>query len=644
MSGVGHFRRVGSVRPSHLMFTGGVGALVDLPNFSVMVKGIDHWSYAGVPDPVIEEPRLRKAVNRALRRYGPNQVSELRAAPWIPGTDTDPKGYAARIGVPVTPFPQWLRCTACNELASLGSGKWGFENQNPRRPDEARFYHENCYRKKKGRKPLAVAARFALACTKGHLDEFPYTEFVHEGRACPDTTYPTLRMRDNGGNLAANVSLECLVCKKAKRNIRDAMGDKGRENLPRCRGRHPQFDGVYDNCDAQPYLLVVGASNQWFPVALSALALPDTGTDSLRKLVEERWPDLEDFEDEAEIAMFAKKSKHHRYLRDYEPGQVWQAISAYRAALSGEEGEGEQPPGPPDLLTPEWQVLSAAKTADPTEDFALVDATLSGPLSTVFSQVRQVERLREVRALIGFTRLDAPDPEDPGLVTRVDVGRREHGWVPASEVRGEGLFLRVDDQLIEQWEKRVASSAALAAHAAAFGRFREHRRSDRIQDNSDPMQGWPGSRYIALHTLSHLLIRTIAMECGYNSASLAERIYSGDAEERRTGILIYTAVPDSEGTLGGLVSLADPDASTGENRLARIVRMALHKAGRCSSDPLCGERLPQAPEDFLHGAACHSCLFVSETTCERGNRFLDRRFITPLAGDTEPLALIPDFK
>ena len=158
------------------------------------------------------------------------------------------------------------------------------------------------------------------------------------------------------------------------------------------------------------------------------------------------------------------------------------------------------------------------------------------------------------------------------------------------------------------------------------------------------MQGWPGSRYIALHKLSHLLIRTIAMECGYNSASLAERIYSGDAEERRTGILIYTAVPDSEGTLGGLVSLADQDPSTGENRLARIVRMALYKAGRCSSDPLCGERLPQAPEDFLHGAACHSCLFVSETTCERGNRFLDRRFITPLAGDTEPLALIPDFK
>ncbi|SFD73245.1 DUF1998 domain-containing protein [Streptomyces aidingensis] len=643
MSG-GYFRRVGAVRPSHLMFTGGVGALVDLPNFSVMVKGLDHWNYAGVPDQLIEEPRLRRAVNRALGRYGSDQVTELRRAPWIPGTDTDPKGHAARVGVPVSPFPQWLRCTACNELASLGSGKWGFENHNPRRPHEARFFHENCPRKRRGHKPLAVAARFALACLNGHLDEFPYTEYVHEGRACPDTTYPTLRMRDHGGNVAANVTLECLVCKKARRNIRHVLGDKGRAGLPRCRGRHPHFDGVYETCDQQPYLLVVGASNQWFPVTLSALALPDTGTDSLRKLVEDRWPDLEDFENEAEIAMFARKSKHHRYLRDYEPGQVWQAIRAYRAALSGGDGDkDEQPPARPDLLTPEWQVLSAAKAPDPTEDFALVDTSPGEPLTSVFAQVRQVERLREVRALTGFTRLDAPDPENPAQVMRVDLGRRERGWVPASEVRGEGLFLRVDEVLVAQWEQRVASSKALAAHAAAFARFREHRRSERLKGDFDPMQGWPGGRYIALHTLSHLLIRTIAMECGYNAASLAERIYAGDDGERRTGILIYTAVPDAEGTLGGLLSLADQDPATGENRLTRIVRTALHQAGRCSSDPLCGERLPQAPEDFLHGAACHACLFVSETTCERGNRFLDRRFITPLAGDAEPLALIPRF-
>jgi hypothetical protein len=148
------------------------------------------------------------------------------------------------------------------------------------------------------------------------------------------------------------------------------------------------------------------------------------------------------------------------------------------------------------------------------------------------------------------------------------------------------------------------------------------------------MAHWPGPRYIVLHTLSHLLIRTIALECGYSGASLAERIYSTTGDDPRAGILIYTAVPDAEGTLGGLVSLAEP--ATWD----RLLQRALGAARRCSSDPLCAERLPQAPADFLHGAACHVCLFVSETTCERGNRFLDRRFVVPI--DDPKLALVPD--
>jgi hypothetical protein len=146
------------------------------------------------------------------------------------------------------------------------------------------------------------------------------------------------------------------------------------------------------------------------------------------------------------------------------------------------------------------------------------------------------------------------------------------------------------------------------------------------------MRGWPGPRYIALHTLSHLLIRTIALECGYNSASLSERVYAGGTDDPRGGILIYTAVPDAEGALGGLASLGEPEI------LERLVRRALAEAQRCSSDPMCAERLPQPPADFLHGAACHVCLFVSETTCERGNRFLDRRFVVPV--DDPKLALL----
>ena len=189
-----------------------------------------------------------------------------------------------------------------------------------------------------------------------------------------------------------------------------------------------------------------------------------------------------------------------------------------------------------------------------------------------------------MRALTGFTRLDAPDPEDPDLVTRAPLARDRPAWVPASEVRGEGIFLRIDPALMATWEDRVRDSNVVREHMEAFKRFRTNRYSDRLRTDFDPLHGWPGPRYIALHTLSHLLIRTISLECGYSSASLSERIYSG---QDQGGILIYTAVPDAEGTLGGLVSLAEPEP------LTRIIQRALHDAQRCSSDPLCAERLPE---------------------------------------------------
>jgi hypothetical protein len=200
-------------------------------------------------------------------------------------------------------------------------------------------------------------------------------------------------------------------------------------------------------------------------------------------------------------------------------------------------------------------------------------------------------------------------------------------------VRGEGIFLRLPDDLLNRWVDRVSDTDAMRKHRDAYAQFRKNRYSDRVQGPFDPMMHWPGERYIALHTVSHLLIRTISLECGYSSASLSERIYAGTYDDPRSGILIYTAVPDAEGTLGGLVSQAEPE------RLVRLTRRALRDALRCSSDPLCAERLPQPPADFLHGAACHVCLFVSETTCERGNRFLDRRFVVPV--DEPELALFP---
>jgi hypothetical protein len=200
-------------------------------------------------------------------------------------------------------------------------------------------------------------------------------------------------------------------------------------------------------------------------------------------------------------------------------------------------------------------------------------------------------------------------------------------WVPAAEMRGEGIFLRLREDLVGAWEERVEEHEHLDALRQAYVRFRRNRGQD--------ASGWPPARYWALHTLSHLLIRQLSLDCGYSSASLTERIYFGAPEAPAAGILIYTAASDSEGTLGGLVAQGE----TG--RLESLFEHALQGARWCSSDPLCAERSPTEPEEFIHGAACHACLFLSETTCERGNRFLDRSLVVPVGTDPA-LAILPE--
>ncbi len=636
----GHFhRRVGSARPSHLMYTAGIGSLVDMPNFSVLVKGLESWNYGGLVDYVIDEPRLRTAVNRRLQLYGNTQVNELRSAPWLQGDDSDPKGWHAQgVGVPVTPFPQWLRCTSCNLLAPIDSETFTLHNSNPRTPHEARFVH-TCGRG--NRKSLAVTARFTLVCTNGHLDEFPYTHFVHHGQECAKATRPTLKMTDHGGNQTANVTLECRVC-HAKRNIREAMGERGAAELPRCRGRHPHLSSFSsDGCDAPATLMVAGASNQWFPLTMSALALPPAPGTGIDKLIEDRWNELQVLVS-PEVFAAVSSLPQYGYLKEYDRDALLAAIQTRLVGSSSDSSDAGQPKETvPDLLGPEWEVLAGRKLPTPTDDFTLDEAEVSAPTSELFAAVRQVQRLREVRAQIGFTRLDAPDPDNPDIARPVRLWRSSTNWVPASEVRGEGIFLRIRDDVLDPWAERMQKSDVMTAHREAYARFRSNRRSGRLANDAefDATAGWCGERYLALHTLSHALIRTIALECGYSSASLAERIYAGDEDNPRTGILLYTAVPDSEGTLGGLVALAEP------RHFDRILRRALRDAARCSSDPLCAERLPHSPADYLHGAACHACLFVSETTCERGNRFLDRRFLVPLGEATDeiftPQALRP---
>ncbi|VVP44815.1 hypothetical protein PS865_05056 [Pseudomonas fluorescens] len=598
---------VGSVRPSQLLWTYGPGALIDLPNVSVITSGIDIWEKDRC-QPLIEN-RLLAAVQKVL---GP-QVESLRMPPFTKGDSVDPFSAEANVGVPVRPFPRWLRCVKCGLLSPYDSGL--FELKESRyRPEATRFVHQGC-RGSKGDQPAkdadAVPARFLLACKNGHLDDFPWQWFVHSG---PRDCIGTLRFYESGASLQTeNLWVKCDTC-GAARNMAQAFGRIGKENLPGCRGRHPHLDQFELDCDAEPRAVLLGATNSWFPISLSALAIPQA-KDGLAQLVEDGWSFFGDLDEPEEVLLtikLLKKTGSLPGIDQYSAEAIWAAIEAYRSG--GDEGVTEA-----DIKGPEWRVLIEPSPVNDYPHFMSEAVGVPNGFQGKISRVLLLKRLREVNALLGFTRVEAPDDSGGGGTGPIQapLSRTKPDWVPANQVHGEGIFIQFDEQSIAEWEQ---GAEVQAADVSLRGGHKGWRNSRHLRP---PEDGYPGARYVMLHTLAHLLIRELALECGYNAASIRERIYAEVSEEgNQCGFIIYTAAADSDGTLGGLVELGKPE------NLERLLVQALRRARICSSDPLCAEHDPQKDRS-LHAAACHACSFVAETSCECGNRYLDRAMVVP---------------
>jgi hypothetical protein len=222
-------------------------------------------------------------------------------------------------------------------------------------------------------------------------------------------------------------------------------------------------------------------------------------------------------------------------------------------------------------------------------------------------------------ALIGFTRLEAAMPDIHGEydadVTRAGLAA-EPQWFPAVENRGEGVFVQLRTTAVRDWLKQQPVLERLKSLVAGHERWSAERKSKRT---------FPGGPYVLLHTLSHLLIQSLAMRCGYPASSIRERIYADDPNGRY-GLLLYTGTSDAEGTLGGLVQ----QARYIEDHLAQ----ALRTGSLCSHDPICAQHAPGESLEgrWLHGAACHGCALVAETSCEMRNDYLDRALVVPTLG------------
>lgn len=569
--------RVGKLRPTQVISQHGPGAIVDLPKLSVVIAGLDRWSPHETRDR-IGEPRLEAFLG-------------------VEGLFRPPSG-----GVPSYVFPEWLVCPhrGCRLLAPKDEFDWiGFPSGEFR-----------CRRSERhnGRPIVAVfPARFMTACPGGHLDDFPWNDWLHRGESRCEGP---LQLNDLGRSGSVNdLLVRCEACKS--RRSMSGVFDPGA--LEGCSGRRPWL-GLSDyetGCTDRPRVILRGASNAYFAVVASALSIPPY-SEPIQMAIEPFRERLRTLDTPNKITLASELGLLGDLLDWYSSEKV---LAAAQTRSLGTER----------LRPAEYRVfLDPPEPAQPPHEFEVRHVGVPhGAEASSLATVAEATRLREVRALRGFTRIESG--VDIGELADVaelhpdmaPIGPRYATWRPAVELRGEGIFVALDQQAVEAWENESRTVQQAERLSASFTEYQANR--------SATTRPFPGMRYVLLHSLAHALIRRLCLDAGYSSSALRERIYSATGDEPMAGLLIYTASSDSEGSLGGLVDQAVPE------RFGEVLVDALRDAQLCAQDPLCGAG-ELSGHAGLNGAACHACLLLAETSCEASNRFLDRSVLVETLG------------
>ena len=593
------------LQPSAVVSTFGPGSVVDFRAdggaVSGIAAGLEEWDSSFYPPGLANGQVTYEA--RLQKRLG---VDGFRTPPVIrePRTkneDPDKRRLAA------VRFPRWLHCTSCNMIKP--EGRWASD------PGKAYRYCAECTENSYGdRKVFVVPVGFVMACKKGHIDDFPWDFWVGHKKDCPNLNrdnpdrHQGLLLQAKGPGLAGLI-VSCPKC-GAERSMDNVFTQKTWESGPKCRGRRPWLADGKETCGEAQYAVQRGASNLYFPVTESALSIPPW-SDRLQESLGTWWRSLVDLDDpsrlEDYIDLHKKDFKHTLDEFDLSPAELADAV---RPRLSSYDDARAD-----DLRPEEYRQFTApsGRAQTPDQDFEIRREAISDEIKPWISYVVRAVRLREVRAIRGFTRINPPGDSDSPDVAQ--LSKEPLDWLPAIEVRGEGIFLALNKKRLSRWECRED----VQERVRECERAREQDWKERYGDDAKPSHRIT-PRYMLCHTLSHVLMRQLTLECGYSSAALQERIYAGTGDDDMAGLLIYTAAPDSDGTLGGL------ERQGKAGRIEGILQRAIEAVEWCSSDPLCITDMMGAVSNYSH-SVCHACCLAPETSCEAFNNFLDRAFL-----------------
>jgi hypothetical protein len=605
------------IRRSQLISPFGIGAIVDFPNDeSLMTCGLDVWPSATAPCPteflVIEE-RLQRRLKIAHFRLPPDF---REPAPGV---------RLPNMRMPFVNFPRWHYCPRCGGMEQLGL--YGSLQKCNGPSFEGGL---SCSSLQQYKRPTLLPVRFVAVCpASAHIQDFPFLEWVHRD---PSTHTASCTLRLRAGRSAASLSGVTISCKCGQsQTMANAFSEHALASINvRCCGHRPwlgEIMGTTDQCGGELNVVQRGASNVYFSHTASSIYLPLWAERARRPVIDVLetpgiWEHLKNGLVDGKIDMGRCESicvaKKLPGLNANELQEVAQK------RLDGDadwDEKGEQPQIDDKVVEEEhfrqaeYDALREGRGEVKSDLYttALLPQAYGDPISSFFSRITLVHKLRETRAFYGFSRY-YPD-DNRNFMKKIDDLKvtQSINWLPAIIVRGEGIFFEIDEERIAEWMQHSTVRQRTQGLKDSYNQVRTQR--GQSHRNITP-------KFVLLHTLAHILMNQLSYDCGYGSSSLRERIYC-DAElpgHPMNGFLIYTASGDAEGTMGGLVRQGKP------SRIEATLIRALRKSVWCSYDPVCMESVGQGP-DSCNLAACHGCAILPETSCEEGNRLLDRAML-----------------
>ena len=585
----------GELRRSQILTTFGCGAIVDFPRLSGIMAGIDKWTIQQLPESAkIHERNLELLLGKDFFY----QVSSPENA------------LSETFMLPTYRFPAWYYCPECHRLDTYNKIAKSVSGNNS--DYNASLVCNECSDSSKQVK--LVPSRFVVACLNGHISEFPYIWWTHRRHGTCDKPRLMLEYKGSTGGLDSIV-LTCENC-KATATMAGCMdkealtGFRCKRDMPWLGFDEKQWYKDPMECLATPRVLQRSANNVYYSVNKSALTIPPW-SERLQELLASKdtlFQDIFDEEDEDETVRRLKKefNKHPEFYGNDEKAFIDAAFFRY--------GNREEEVNEKSLRMDEYRAFCGQDVDD--EQFRTETVEVPPVVAEYVDQIKLIKKLREVMVLQGFRRIlpaeitDEEERKELGLSNQLfsPISRQPMNWLPAIELFGEGIFIRLNEKKVLEWEqvncKRYLDMGKRHERAKWIG--------NEMFDASKP-------RFVLLHTLSHLLIKQLTSQCGYATASIKEKIYSSFVDEgvEMCGILIYTSATDTDGSLGGLVREGYTD------RLSTTFENMLQESSWCSNDPLCIESTSQGYMG-LNYSACHACALLPETSCEAMNCLLDR--------------------